>query len=421
MTQRTPRPRRARWQEEVITKANLLEPEGQLLCRRYQANGQNPQDERAIKDSIMTAVGTHLQEARKAASVRNNLWPNGPACEGAFINLHAAQVLLVNLYSEDDVQASIPAVLDRLQKCLPETDQRRIDAEKRFGSTPDNSSNGAARQPSWNGRNGARRGILAVRNHRANHADSAGTLAQQRAALRDAMQVGYESQDKLYTQVRSFRNILIVGTVVLTLLVAGLCAVGALWPSTIPLCFQPSNTAGTSTSATTGASAATWVCPSTTGSHVPQGGDVMTVALMGLIGGAISASLTIQKLRGTSTPFGVPVALSTLKLPAGALIAIAGLVLVHGQFIPGLSDLDSQGQIAAYAIAFGIAQHLVTRYVDQKAEDVLGSVPSRERSTTDEQPPAAATPSSAQTTRASAITPERADQVQRGPAIRPLR
>jgi hypothetical protein len=369
----------------------------------------------------MTAVGTHLREARKAASVRSNLWPNGPACEGAFVNLHAAQVLLVNLYSEDDVQASIPAVLDRLRKCLPETDQRRIDAERRFGSIPDSANDRTARQPRWNGRNDARRVVHAVRNHRANHAEPAGTLAQQRAALRDAMQVGYESQDKLYTQVRSFRNILIVATVVLTLLVAAVCAVGALWPSTIPLCFQPSNTAGTSQPSTAGPQATTWVCPSTTGSNVPQGGDVMTVALMGLIGGALSASLTIQKLRGTSTPFGVPVALSTLKLPAGALTAIAGLVLVRGKFIPGLSDLDSQGQIAAYAIVFGIAQHLVTRYVDQRAEDVLGSVPSRERSTTDQQPSAEATPSSAQPTRATATMLERADRVQRGPANRPAR
>jgi hypothetical protein len=208
---------------------------------------------------------------------------------------------------------------------------------------------------------------------------------------------------------------------ILIFLVAAVCAVGALWPSTIPLCFQPSNTAGISQPSTTGAQAATWVCPSTTGSNVPQGGDVMTVALMGLIGGALSASLTIQKLRGTSTPFGVPVALSTLKLPAGALTAIAGLVLVHGQFIPGLSDLDSQGQIAAYAIVLGIAQHLVTRYVDQKAEDVLGSLPNRERSTTDEQPSAEATLSSARITTAWAAAPERADPVQREPRNRPAR
>jgi hypothetical protein len=83
------------------------------------------------------------------------------------------------------------AALDRLRKCLPETDQRRIDAEMRLGSTPDKASDSAARQPRWNGHIDARRVLYGVRNHRANHAEPAGTLAQQRAALRDAMRVGY--------------------------------------------------------------------------------------------------------------------------------------------------------------------------------------------------------------------------------------
>jgi hypothetical protein len=132
---------------------------------------------------------------------------------------------------------------------------------------------------------------------------------------------------------------------------------------------------------------------------------------MGLLGGALSATFTIQKLRGTSTPYGVPVALAILKLPAGALTAITGLVLLYGKFIPGLSELDSQGQILAYAIVLGIAQHLVTRFVDQKAEAVLGSVPSKERSSTSTQPPAEATPPSTPTTTTSATTRNAADRV----------
>jgi hypothetical protein len=44
-----------------------------------------------------------------------------------------------------------------------------------------------------------------------------------------------------------------------------------------------------------------------------------------------------------------------------------------------LTDLDTQGQILAYAIVLGVAQQLVTRFVDQKAEDVLAAVPSKAR------------------------------------------
>jgi hypothetical protein len=105
---------------------------------------------------------------------------------------------------------------------------------------------------------------------------------------------------------------------------------------------------------------------------------------MGVLGAALSATLAVQKLRGTATPYSVPVGLAFFKLPAGALTAIAGLLLINGDFIPGFSQLDSQGQILAYAIAFGVAQHLVTRFVDQRADDVLSNLPSKERPVTKE-------------------------------------
>ena len=57
-----------------------------------------------------------------------------------------------------------------------------------------------------------------------------------------------------------------------------------------------------------------------------------------------------------------------------------GLILVHGEFVPGLSELDSQGQILAYAVLLGVAQHLFTRFVDRRAETVLNSLPSKESS-----------------------------------------
>jgi hypothetical protein len=50
----------------------------------------------------------------------------------------------------------------------------------------------------------------------------------------------------------------------------------------------------------------------------------------------------------------------------------------HGEFVPGLSELDSQGQILAYAVLLGVGQHLFTRFVDRRAETVLNSLPSKE-------------------------------------------
>ena len=105
------------------------------------------------------------------------------------------------------------------------------------------------------------------------------------------------------------------------------------------------------------------------------------VALLGLLGGGLSAAVSIRHLHGSSTPYDVPVALSLLKLPSGALSAVIGLVFIRGEFVPGLSQLDNQPQILAYAFLFGIAQQLVTRLVDRQAQDVLTKVPSKEPTT----------------------------------------
>ena len=67
-------------------------------------------------------------------------------------------------------------------------------------------------------------------------------------------------------------------------------------------------------------------------------------------------------------------ALATLKLPMGAVTAFLGLLLMRGQFVPGLSALDTSAQILAWALVFGYAQQLFTRFVDQQAHSVLDNV-----------------------------------------------
>jgi hypothetical protein len=196
--------------------------------------------------------------------------------------------------------------------------------------------------------------------------------------LSDARQVSYDAADEQYARFRSFRNVLISGAVLLSMLVIAVCLVGARHPKVIPLCSSPSATAAAV------ANVPQMVCPTSelASTSAPRGGDVAAVALMGILGAALSATLAVQKLRGTAAPYAVPVALACFKLPAGALTAIAGLLLIKGDFVPGFSQLDSQGQILAYALVFGVAQHLVTRFVDQRADDVVNSLPSKERPAT---------------------------------------
>ena len=184
------------------------------------------------------------------------------------------------------------------------------------------------------------------------------------------------------TRVRSFRNVLVVCSIALTVAVAGLVLLAVLSPATVPMCFHPEGTV---------------VCPTRTvavagSASQPRGSgqaqaevdrvtratadswDVPLVALLGLIAAALAAATALRRIHGTSTPYSLPVAVALLKLPSGALTAILGLLLMRGEFVPGLSALDSSAQIIAWAVIFGYSQQIFTRFVDQRAKTVLDNV-----------------------------------------------
>jgi hypothetical protein len=106
------------------------------------------------------------------------------------------------------------------------------------------------------------------------------------------------------------------------------------------------------------------------------------VALTGLLSPALVPLCFAPEESGTAivvyptaqSGYGLPVALAALKLPTGAITAFLGLLLMRGQFVPGLSALDTSAQILAWALVFGYAQQLFTRLVDQQGQTVLNSV-----------------------------------------------
>jgi hypothetical protein len=63
-----------------------------------------------------------------------------------------------------------------------------------------------------------------------------------------------------------------------------------------------------------------------------------------------------------------------------------------GGFVPGLSELDSQRQILAYALLFGYAQQLGTRFIDDRAQSILDSLPSKDPEAKQPAPPVQAAP-----------------------------
>jgi hypothetical protein len=347
--------RRSRWREIVCTQAISLDYELERLAARADEVTNSPGGSGHLVELVRDNTRRQLAAARSAAAPRRRgvgqVWRfvaggEGPAMGAAFVHLHAAKVGLVNLYRYEDIEAATPAVLARLRSSKSANDDRLKIAEMVLGTS-------LHPAPLT-----ARRRLFRRRQERAGN-----SVGMRRAVLREAMEVSYEAADELHAQARGFRNVLIIATLVLTGLIAAVCAFGTLRPSAIPLCFTPSENQ--------------LVCPSSSRAAGPSSFDILIVALMGLLGGALSVTFTIQRLRGTSAPYDIPLALTINKLPNGVLTSIVGLVLIQGDFVPGLSNLDNQGQILAYAILLGFAQHLATRFIDQKAEEVIDSVPKK--------------------------------------------
>jgi hypothetical protein len=107
--------------------------------------------------------------------------------------------------------------------------------------------------------------------------------------------------------------------------------------------------------------------------------DLTVIELVGLTAAAIATAAAIRRIKGSSERYGLPVALASLKLPTGAITAFLGLLLMRGQFVPGLSALDTSAQILAWALVFGYAQQLFTRLVDQQGQTVLDNVRGADR------------------------------------------
>jgi hypothetical protein len=184
--------------------------------------------------------------------------------------------------------------------------------------------------------------------------------AAKRILLSKVVQIGHEATDWLHSRVRVFRNIVLVTTVLLALFVSIVVLWVATHPDTVPLCVT---------------SPGARICPN--GSRDPASSDVWVVALLGLLGGALAAVVSVRKIKYTSAPYNVAVALALLKFPAGTLTALAGLIAIAGGLVPGLTGLTAP-QILAYALMFGYAQQLLTGLIDKQARSLLDSVPSKD-------------------------------------------
>ena len=202
------------------------------------------------------------------------------------------------------------------------------------------------------------------------------------ADLSKVIEAGHAAADRQRSRLRTFRNVLLVGIFVTSLLLLALAIATMIRPSIIPLCFiqDPEPLDGVPNVA----------CP-VKAAHVKSldklhtatsSSDLITVAALGLMGGAVSAALFLRDLYSNATPYNVSVPLALLKLPAGAMTGLVGIILLAGEFVPGFSAIDRPIQILAYAVVFGFAQQLFTQFLDQRAQQLVNNIPTKARDRT---------------------------------------
>jgi hypothetical protein len=331
------------WVQDVAVAADVLDT--RLAVARSRGLGPSLS---AVADGVEKLVSRARDAAFRVDPIPGRWlnWWRGTLVDAAYHNVHAARGQMVDLYDDAEVDAEVPAALARVQATLHRDDPRSVKA----------------------------RGLATL------------DPSQRRIMLRRLVEDGYEAQDLQHARLRSFRNILLMAAFSVLILVGATVLAVAINPTVMPLCFPrevPRELANASATVERNLN-----CPTGSNRSEPLGGDVLIVALLGLLGGALTAAISIRNLKGTSTPYDVPVALAMLKVPLGAFTAILGLVAIQGDFVPGLSVLDSQGQILAYALIFGFAQQVFTRLLDRQAEGLLSGLPVEAASTpTNPSPP----------------------------------
>jgi hypothetical protein len=248
-------------------------------------------------------------------------WRRDQAVEGVSLHVAAADAMLLEVQNPDRVWARVPEIVATVQANLPVTDQRRVAVEQ-IGKAL---KIGDSTRPSGD---------------------------DIRPILADALRGAYTAMGLVRDRMRRLRNLVAIYTLIITVILGAIVAIGAVWPQLLPIC-----------STINGKD----VCPA--GPGPPSHADVPLVALLGLAGAALSMARALSTT-GDSAASGCSLVLvnALLKLATGASLAVFGVVLLGSKVVPGVTALTSSAAYLVFAFFFGYAQQLVTARVDERQE-----------------------------------------------------
>jgi hypothetical protein len=363
------RPTSAAWREQALSKVAELRFVRDWMLSSAGAPSMNDE----LRAGINGTIDDHLAAAAAAAK-SGSVWKphnfvaavTGSGVERVTSQLDAVEAELLRVAPSDYLRGEISSLLAHVQLHLQPTDPRRVRLERIADQICSNCEEEPAKR---------------LRRPRRRPAQAKALSESDRQAVVSAVRAASSESRWKVARLRSLRNVIAVAAMVLALAAVGTLVFAFQRPRDLPLCFTPANVVCTTSTTTVPKDdrTATGEQPSE-GSQAAtdkimrgaaSGWDIAVVELVGLIAAALAAAAAIRNVSGTSTPYSLPLALAVLKLPTGALTALLGLLLMRGNFVPGLSALDSSAQIVAWALVFGYAQQLLTRFVDSQAQTVL--------------------------------------------------
>jgi hypothetical protein len=265
----------------------------------------------------VNAANKWLKEAKEIVDCKSG-WRRpfcGAVIEAAKEKIDAAEFVLARLSRPEALKAKLPGIIAEGQQVLRKDDPR----------------------------------LICLRNYA-----KASTLTEQGCeTIAQCLKAVYTASREHTHRLRNFRNIVLGTTVALTIFAVILGIVGLKLPSAIYLGAPPST--------------------------ATMRGDIFGIELLGLFSACLVGSVAIRQIRGTSTPYAIPMASLLLKLPTGALTAVAGVLLIRAGILGPEMAAMTGPRLLAYAMIFGASQQTFTRLIDRQAQNVLNSVSTTDR------------------------------------------
>jgi hypothetical protein len=111
---------------------------------------------------------------------------------------------------------------------------------------------------------------------------------------------------------------------------------------------------------------------------------LVVVMVFGGVGAMFTAIPAISKIPSNFGPFNLPLQQGLLKIAFGPLVAVVGIALLNTGVSPQTMP-KTLPSLLLMAALFGAGQHAVTKYVDQRAEQILAAgAPAKSHPTKDD-------------------------------------